>query len=165
MAHIRQSRPDYGLGFHVKVLKTVSSCCLFTWEAARTAFFQALDLYWRSPESGYVRYKSRHLGARACGAATKRIWHIQDSQGQILALSARSWPYLSGKSPSTHFQVFPLRSEAARTSGQLGQSDGPPCCPRRLVTVTLEVWAWQPPRVIHRNTRGLVPVTLEGRSR
>ena len=28
-AHVRQSRPDSGLGFQVKVLKPLSSCCLF----------------------------------------------------------------------------------------------------------------------------------------
>ena len=40
-------------------------------------------------------------------AAVKRIWHISDSQDQILALA------FSEKS-SKHFKLFPLRLEADR---------------------------------------------------
>ena len=70
MAHIRQSRPDCGLGFQKKALKTVEVVPFLQVIAIpenqvplhqSNRLFQSLDLYWRTPESDGLRYKSRRL--------------------------------------------------------------------------------------------------------
>ena len=54
------------------------------------------------------------MAASAGDTALETIWHIQDSQGQILALVVR-------KQALKCFRLFPLRSEAeGRVSGGAG---------------------------------------------
>ena len=62
-------------------------------------------------------------------AAVERMWHIQDSQGQILALPFR---FKSVKP----FKVFPLRSKAERGVKGGGHDDGP-CLQKEPVSHTL----------------------------
>ena len=76
MAHVRQSKPDYGLGFQVKVLDPfyddpfsreavhgqVWDTLIHTihqpseWD--QIVVFNCLDLYHKSPDSGELQYKS-----------------------------------------------------------------------------------------------------------
>ena len=74
-AHIRQSMPDYGHSFQVKVLNTFlfvrrseAPCCC----SDCIAFFNHFDLYWTSPESGDLQCKpwvsKTLIGSRSKGS-------------------------------------------------------------------------------------------------
>ena len=105
MAHIRQSRPDPGLGTY-KIVKTRS----WPWHISESQG-QILAL-------AYIRQSRPDSGLGTHKIVKARFWHIQashDSQGQILTLAyvrrsrldhdicktvkVRLWHWLSGETP------------------------------------------------------------------
>ena len=77
MAHVRQSRPDSGLDFQVKSSRICYIYIMYT-KIYYVSYIGYLD-------DGRDKLEDEVVWL----AAVKRIWHIQDSQGPILALAFR----------------------------------------------------------------------------
>ena len=102
MAHIRQSRPHYVLGFQVNVFKTFQVVPSLLGSGPQRLHFRPLttnitgpsNLTFQAPcGAGYRDAGGRGVAALGADpdasleAPTERTWHIQDSHGQIMALA------------------------------------------------------------------------------
>jgi len=97
MAHIRQSRPDPGLGFQVKVSNPFLSRSLFARKRNAVAS-------WCGAGRRSSRRPASLLTARAGSSSSSYLLSLQVLEGSCgtdTTVKARFWPWLSGKSHQT----------------------------------------------------------------
>ena len=90
MAHIRPSRPDSSLGFTVKVLKPFQVVPSSVRIQRPQKIRRSVPSSFGSDLASDELFPAEEVGDVALLVLVERIWHIQDSQGKILALAARS---------------------------------------------------------------------------
>ena len=105
MAHIIQSMPDSGLGFHVKDLEVPETSaepsgadCVYellsTQQLSSSGIRVSIEHFPKScgPPEYHLRSRKRlqkKTQFKLGGVTVERIWHIEDSQGQVMAVASR----------------------------------------------------------------------------